>query len=386
MKDSNLLKHFNVWPLRHKNNDPFYSVLLCVRDKGKVRPFAWVDNMGPTPSMRRSLVPLFKPVAGPNILQAVTEITGSESSPEALHEHLLLLAEEKLEKMDQALAKQNRRYRNSVYADANAAMLCRPGLGTKKYRQLLDMHYQGLTSEDEASDWFDKPESLHKTKAWTWSDYKEHPDMTNLMNRLILNGTPLPILENDLTQWPRLAEEQRQLLRRLPEERDDRRIITPKARLTYVKSLAYQLINTRPFPAMKPYPFPMTDMTDMQIGKLSDEHMTQLLADCHTWVSFYCVMDHAHERGGTRPISRHWIKSGIEKISMCTFYHAENNRVVEGDPMIHHSITELPALAKRFGIHIELPVREVKIQEEPEGDEWERQIAIAQAKEDAENE
>lgn len=363
MKDTNLLRSFTVLPLRHSNQDPYFCALLCIKHRGRIRPFVWLDNWGANPTLRRTPVPLPDPIPLESVKESIQQITGSGAGSEALHRHLLDMANVRLEEMQTALDRQGRKYASSTYADAAYAQLSRPGLGTKRVTGLMDMYMAGVQPEDSEGleDWADMTKVLAKPATWEWGDYTEHPAMGTLLNRLLSNGKPLEYLQGDLSMWPKLKDAQRQTLKALRDNTDKRRMVTAKSRLSYVKELGYNLTHDKPFPAMRDLPFPLDAYSDRQIAQLDPDALAALLAECHTWVSLFFVMDCAHATTNGRPPQRQWSKSNIDIISMACSYSPESGKVVEGEPLIYADIQELEAVAIRYDIQYIMPtVQQVK--------------------------
>lgn len=345
-----------------------YTALLSVKNRSRLRPYAWLDNLRPNNTINVHKIVHFQPLnLTEEQFQAVIFSLCNRTDLAGLNEHLQDLTRAMWTSRSERLSKEGRRYPSTNYADQDAAWMQRPKYATpaswlKAKAEALGQEPELLPVDKEGTPVLPEFTKPKKPPVWTWDDYVEHPELMLMLRQTVARNIPRAFLQHEpFKDAGKLAQMHHEAIQRFRRDAKDggpnhNRLVSGKSRISYLQYLAGNLVQGhRILPVMVPAPFPLANLSPLKIAQRSQEDQAHLYAQCQSWLSFCYVVDQACEASGAaapRSTFRH-----PELIPFCSWYKAQGLEVVPTDPMVYDpfSTTEVPELCDQFGCVFKRP-------------------------------
>lgn len=183
-----MLKFFTVFQPLHESQHPLCYALLCIgKDPSKPIAYAWVDTINTPGEITYQRIDHDNQIEPRKVLDALNAVCGTdldnvEDLLDALYDHMVEKAFEKLETRQKWYDTQGRRYQTSHYATLDAAWASHP---TFKAAQLKDQ-LQAERLEIKFRKKVDLLDTVTGRKGkWTWDEhYQEMPNLQSLIEAL----------------------------------------------------------------------------------------------------------------------------------------------------------------------------------------------------------
>jgi hypothetical protein len=187
-----MLKYFHVYECRTLDEQPMCKALLCVgKVPSKPIAYAWVDTIARhgeltiTPVEHANEIPPHKIMDAINALCG-TSLTSQDELIKALHVHLFEKANAKLQSRENWYTTQGRQYRTTHFATIDAALASEPHFPLINLPQRLHAERENLPFD------LTTPTALFEqakpSAKWTWEDYREIPQMREVLEAHAFEG------------------------------------------------------------------------------------------------------------------------------------------------------------------------------------------------------
>ena len=291
-----MLQHFAVLQSSHPNGCPHALALLLVDNV----PYAWVDTIKNPKQLTLTLVPHGKEIDRPSVAKAVKALTGTQPSAQALRDHLIDLAHEKLHKRQASMDKKGLKYRSSSFAQVDVAIASRPFYGTESL--LLKLEAARLERDPEQYDdgigleGYISPAIKAK---FTWPNYSD-PSTVKGMCEQVSGGH----LMSQAIVGTRVADgikaEEAAYWKEHVDSMDRRRLRSSRSRLTYlmeeVERLHAKTQGKRKLYAHQIKPRLLNCASPEEFATMDREDQDTFLAELHDWIlyGFFDYMCYRH--------------------------------------------------------------------------------------------
>lgn len=283
-----MLRNFYTYECRHTNDVPMCRALLCVgKTPSQLLAYAWVDTFAENGDLRIKPVEHDSEITVTRLHQSLNAICGTDYAEDqeeqmwqALHDHMIDKAEDKLTTRQGWYKSQRRRYRTSHYASMDAAMACAPATPS------INLEGRLKVARDERP-YIERDYQLHDgsfetQKKWTWDDFKPPEDLYLFLQSMIVE---LPFNQRHLpnTFFESVAGK----------KMNATRAETPKQQLKYILALgrecptryskAYYAGNLGTWSTR--YPCPLGTYQAIELAQMPYDDMMKIFADLLSWLN-----------------------------------------------------------------------------------------------------
>lgn len=237
-----MLKHFYTFPTVHVDGTPQCYGLLTVGKGNVVYAHSWVETVSRSDRLTVHKLDHCRAnrITAEQVGHAIRAITGTEPSADALRDHMLALAHERLASRERWYALRGRRYQLTHHACQDVAMAARPDFSAV----LPDLRELRTGVSAEAGLLLD---DLAQPLKFDWDAWAENlpRKLTDVALQVADRGLAYFVLREDypegadpahVSRWRRYVAEAR--------DKANRQVRTPRATLDYILSrLRHRLSN-----------------------------------------------------------------------------------------------------------------------------------------------